>query len=586
MSTQTIRASSDAVAAPPQSSRWRSLITQESVSTLVVSVIVGAAVLLPLFALVVSSFLVLDSGGFDTAWGLDNYRTLFTDRIIPKAFVNTLLISTGSTVVATFFGVSLAWINARTNCPGRDKLEPYNLIPFFLSPFVGAIAWHNLASPKTGLLNNWARDYLGIDGYLINVNNIYGVIWVTGIFFAPLVYLFVVGSLRRMDPSLEDSARTTGAGLLRTTFTVTLPLVAPGILSGAIIVFVTSAGEFGVPFKLSAPYGWETLTTQIFSKAVGDDANHYLGAAMSMALGAITALFIYIQQRYIAPRSFTTVTGKGFRPNVLDLGSWKWLAFGYNIAFILVAVVLPILCLLVVSLHPVWQGRIIPTDLTTINYEKTLFYWRTDSIKAATNGIYNSFVLAFVGATIAMILSLVVSHMIHRTKGFGSRLLDFLCVVPIGFPGIVLAMGVLVAYIKTPIYATLWIILLGYITRFFPYGQRNISSVMLAISEELDQSSRMAGASWFTTLRRITIPLLKPGIFAGWVLLFIIFLRELSISIILYTSGTETLSVGVYYLVNFENEPLTAALSIAQTIVLLICIMIFRRVAGREALTA
>jgi len=465
-------------------------------------------------------------------------------------------------------------------------LEPYNLIPFFLSPFVGAIAWHNLASPKTGLLNAWARDYLGVQGHLINVDNIYGVIWVTGIFFSPLVYLFVVGSLRRMDPSLEDSARTTGAGLLRTTLTITLPLVAPGILSGAIIVFVTSAGEFGVPFKLSAPYGWETLTTQIFSKAVGDDANHYLGATMSMALGAITAFFIWIQQRYIAPRSFTTVTGKGFRPNVIDLGFWKWAAFAYNIAFILVAVVLPILCLLVVSLHPVWEGKIIAADLTFHNYEKTLFFWRPDSIQAATNGIYNSFILAFAGASIAMVLSLVVSHMIHRTKGFGSRLLDFLCVVPIGFPGIVLAMGVLVTYIKTPIYATLWIILLGYITRFFPYGQRNISSVMLAISEELDQSSRMAGASWLTTLRRITIPLLKPGIFAGWVLLFIIFLRELSISIILYTSGTETLSVGVYYLANFENEPLTSALSIAQTVVLLLCVIVFRRVAGREALTA
>jgi iron(III) transport system permease protein len=271
---------------------------------------------------------------------------------------------------------------------------------------------------------------------------------------------------------------------------------------------------------------------------------------------------------------------------VLDLGPWKWVAFGFNISFILFAVVLPILCLVIVSLHPVWQGRIIPADITTINYEKTLFYWRSDSIKAATNGIYNSFILAFVGATIAMILSLVVSHMIHRTKGFGSRLLDFLCVVPIGFPGIVLAMGVLVTYIKTPIYATLWILLLGYITRFFPYGQRNIASVMLAISEELDQSSRMAGASWFTTLRRITIPLLKPGIFAGWVLLFIIFLRELSISIILYTSGTETLSVGVYYLTNFENEPLTAALSMAQTVLLLVCILVFRRVAGKEALTA
>lgn len=584
MSTQAI--SARAASPPAQPSRWEALFTQESIATLLVSVIVAAAVILPLFTLFVSSFLVLDPLGWETTWGFGNYERLFTDHVIPKAFVNTLIISSGSTLLATFLGVSLAWVNARTNCPWRDHLEPWNLIPFFLSPFVGAIAWHNLAAPQTGLLNAWARNYLGVDGYLFNVDNIWGVIWVTGIFFAPLVYLFVVGSLRRMDPSLEDSARTTGAGLLRTTLTVTLPLVAPAILSGAIIVFVTSAGEFGVPFKLSAPYGWETLTTQIFSKAVGDDANHYLGAAMSMSLGAITVFLIWIQQRYIAPRSFTTVTGKGFRPNVLDLGRWKWVAFGYNVTYILVAVVLPIVCLLIVSLHPVWTAEIQLEHISFRNYEKTLFFWRPDAIQAATNGIINSFVLALSGATIAMILALIVSYMIHRTKGFGSRLLDFLCVVPIGFPGIVLAMGVLVTYIQTPIYATLWILLLGYITRFFPYGQRNISSIMLAISEELDQSSRMAGATWFTTLRRITIPLLKPGIFAGWVLLFIIFLRELSISIILYTTGTETLSVGVYYLSNFENEPLTAALSMAQTVVLLICVYIFRRLAGREALTA
>ncbi len=582
MTTQSL---TSAVATAP-GSRWRSLITQEAVATAVVGVIVAAAVIVPLLVLVVSSFEVMDPGGFETAWGLDNYRYLFTDRIFPKAFVNTLIVSIGATAIATFLGVTLAWINARTNTPGRDRLEPYNLIPFFLSPFVGAIAWHNLAGERTGLLNSWARDYFGIHDHLFNVDNLYGVIWVTGLFFAPLVYLFVAGSLRRMDPSLEDSARTTGAGLLRTTFTVTLPLVAPGILSGAIIVFVTTAGEFGVPFKLSAPYGWQTLTTQIFSKAVGDDANLYLGAAMSMALGVVTVILIWIQQRYIAPRSFTTVTGKGFRPNVIDLGRWKWAALAFNLAYIAVAVAMPILCLLVVSLHPVWQAEIIPADLTLHNYVRTLFFWRPDHIAAATNGIINSFILAFAGATIAMILSLVVSYMIHRIKGFGARVLDFLCVVPIGFPGIVLAMGVLITYIRTPIYATLWILLLGYITRFFPYGQRNVSAVMLAISEELDQSSRMSGASWLTTLRRITIPLLKPGIFAGWVLLFIIFLRELSISIILYTSGTETLSVGVYYLANYENETLTSALSMAQTVALLVCVYVFRRIAGREALTA
>ena len=199
----------EAVAAAPATRRWRSLFTQESVATIVVSVIVAAAVLLPLFALVVSSFQVMDSSGFDTTWGLDNYRTLYTDRIIPKAFVNTLVISTGSTILATLLGVSLAWINARTNCPWRNRLEAWNLTPFFLSPFVGAIAWHDLASPKIGLLNAWARDHLGVQTYLFNVDNIWGVIWVTAIFFTPLVYLFVIGSLRRMDPSLEDSARTT-----------------------------------------------------------------------------------------------------------------------------------------------------------------------------------------------------------------------------------------------------------------------------------------------------------------------------------------------------------------------------------------
>ena len=565
---------------------WRRFLTQETIVTVLVGLIVAIAVILPLITLFVSSFLVLDDMGFDSEWGFGNYTTLFTDRIIPKAMLNSLYISSGTTVVSTVLGVSLAWINARTNCPGRDYLEPYNLIPFFLSPFVGAIAWHNLASPKIGLLNVWYRDLFGVEGYLINVDNLWGVIWVTGLFFTPLVYLFVVGSLRRMDPSLEDSARTTGAGLLRTTLTITLPLVTPAILSGAIIVFVTSAGEFGVPFKLAAPYGWETLTTQIFTKAVGDDANHYLGATMSMVLGVITVLLIWVQRVYIAPRSYTTVTGKGFRPNVLDLGKLKWLAFGFNLSYILVAVILPIFCLFIVSLHPVWTAEIVPSDMSLNNYVKTLFWWREDSIRAATDGIINSFILAFSGASIAMVLALVVSYMIHRTKGFGSRLLDILCVVPIGFPGIVLAMGVLVTYIQTPIYATLWILLLGYITRFFPYGQRNIASIMLAISEELDQSSRMSGATWFTTLRRITIPLLKPGIFAGWVLLFVIFLRELSISIILYSTGTETLSVGVYYLANFENEALTSALSMTQTVVLLICIYIFRRVAGKEALSA
>ena len=573
-------------AAGSQPTRWAGLVTQENLITSFVGLMVAAAVFLPLLALIVGSFRVLDVLGFGSEWGLDNYREMARVSIIRAAFLNTFVISTGATILATLVGVSLAWLNARTNCPWRENLELLNLIPYFLSPFVGAIAWHNLASPQVGLLNNLARWLFGTTGHILDVDNIWGVIWVTAIFHAPLVYLFVVGSLRRMDPSLEDSARTTGAGLLRTTLTVTLPLVAPAILSGMIITFVTSSGEFGVPFKLGAPYGYPTFTTQIFTYAVGDDANYQMGAAMSMTLGIITALLVWVQRRIILPREYTTVTGKGFRPNIIDLGSWKWAALGYNLGYLFIAVLLPLGALFLVSLHKVWQGYLIPSQMTFANYERILFFWRPESIQPATNGIGNSFILAFSGATIAMILAIAMSYMIHRTKGFGSTMLDFLCVIPIGFPGIVLAMGVLIVYIQTPIYGTLWILLLAYITRFFPYGQRNTSSILLAISEELDQSSRMSGASWLTTLRRITIPLLKPGIFAGWVLLFIVFLRELPISIILYTAGTETLSVGIYYLQEFENESLTSTLGVIQSLALLICVYIFRRLAGREALTA
>jgi len=249
-------------------------------------------------------------------------------------------------------------------------------------------------------------------------------------------------------------------------------------------------------------------------------------------------------------------------------------------------VVLPILSLFVVSLHRIWTGKIIPGDFTLLNYQRVLFFWSPLSFKPVTNGIINSLVLSFGGATLAMILGIVVSFQIHRLRGRFAALLDFLSAVPVGFPGIVIAVGVLITYIKTPIYATIWIILLGYVTRFFPYGQRNVASVMLAVSEELEQSSRMAGATWLVTLRRITLPLLKPGIFAGWILMFLIFIRELPMSLILYTAGTETLSVGIYYLQEYENEALTCTLSVIQTFVLLACVFIFRRTAGRQALVA
>jgi iron(III) transport system permease protein len=570
------------VAAPPIAvaavRRRLSALGQEAWITSVVGLAVGAMVLVPILVLVYSSFREADRFGFSSTWSLANYRRFIEDIRLWRAFLNTLVISTGVTLLAGALGLSLAWINARTNTPGRRLLEPLNLVPFFLSPFVGAIAWRGLAAPRIGLLNALLKDGLGLGTEPLNVHNHLGIIWVTALFFTPLMYLFVVGTLRRMDPALEDSARVTGARLWRTTLTVTLPLATPGILSGAIIIFVTSAGEFGVPFALGTPFGIETLTTRIYTHAVGDDANYNLGATLSVVLAVITVIFVYIQRRIIAPREFTTVTGKGFRPNLIDLGAWRWAALGYNLLYILLAVVLPVLALVAISLFRVWEARIIPEKMTGFNY------WHVWSFLPARNGLKNSLILAAVGATVGMGLAIVVAYLIHRTQRAGRAALDFLSTLPIGFPGIVLAMGILITYIRTPLYATLGIILLGYVTRYMPYGQRSVGAILLAVSAELDQSSRMSGASWVTTLRRITLPLLRPGLLAGWLLLFIIYLRELPISLLLYKGGTEVLSVGVWYLLEYEGVSLTATLSVVQTALLLLCVFLFRRLAGPEAL--
>ncbi len=543
-----------------------------------VGLLVAALVLLPVGMLLFTSLRV-EEFGEAAYFSLANYTDFVLSPRILRSIGNTLIVATGATLVAAAFGISLAWIHARTDTPGRRLLEPLTLIPFFLSPYVGAIAWSYLAAPRVGMLNDWLRALLGLETDPLSVYNRGGIVWVLALFFTPIMYLFVIGPLRRMDPALEESARTSGSGILETTRRVTLPLVTPAILSGAILVFVSSAGEFGVPLALGSPFRIETMTTQIYNLTSGSAIDYNASAALSTVLAALTLTFIFIHRRVVLPRSYTTITGRGYRPRLVELGRWRWATLGFNLLYLLMAVFLPLLALFLVSISDRWEGRFDPGALTLANY----VYVFTEPLSA--RAVWNSLKLAVAGATICMALALVVAYAIHRGRGRARAGLDFVSSLPVAFPGIVLAMGILLAYIRTPIYATLWILLVGYITRFLPYGQRMVSSVLLSLSPELDQSSRTSGASWATTLRRITVPLLKPGIVAGWLLLFVIFLREFPISVLLYKGGLEVLSVAVWYFVVHETATRTAAVAMVQVILLLAAILVFRRLAGTDELT-
>ncbi len=402
-----------------------------------------------------------------------------------------------------------------------------------------------------------------------------------GLFYAPYMYLFTIGSLQKMDPALEEAARTTGSGILQTTLRVTIPLTTPGILFGLSLTFVTSMGLFGVPAALGIPVRIETLATTIFQVIEADSPDYNMAATLGMIVFIVTIITFFIQKKVLLKRDFTTVTGKGFRPSLIDLGKWRYLTFGFHLLYVLTAVGLPIFALLIVSISEHWLGSIDPSLFTLKHYFYVLFEY-----PVTQRGIRNSLFLSFVGATGGMAFCFVLAYCVQRMRGALKEALDFVISLPIGMPSIVLAMGVLIAYIKTPLYATIWIIMLAYITRYIPVGVRSVSSVLLSIAKELEDSSTMCGAPWLTTVRRVYIPLLRPGLVAGWLVLFLIFMRELNASILLYTSGSEVMSVILYFLLEDAPAPYIATYSMIQILLLLGIVFLVRRFSDEGEIAA
>jgi iron(III) transport system permease protein len=477
-----------------------------------------------------------------------------------RALTNTLIIATGAALVATIFGSALAWVVVRTNVPGRKIIQIGAIIPFILTSFVGALAWILLAAPKVGLINQlWT--YLGGSGELLDIYSRGGIILIGATHDIPLVFLLVAGALRSMDPSLEEASMGSGASLWHTTTRVTLPLVTPAILSSALLIFVLAAEQFGVPAVLGSPSGIRVLTTAIIEAQAVYPPRRGLGAALCVTLLVLALLGLWLQRKVTGARSYHTVSGKSTQPREVDLGTARWVVFGVCIVYLLVTIVLPIATLFISSIRTVWTSDFRWEQFTLQNY-----YWVLFEYPITRRAITNSLFLGVVGATLGMLLCAVISFLILRTNLAGRKLLDYLSMLPLGFPGVVLAYGLLQAWITPPLvlYGTIWILLVAYITRDLPLGVRATSSILTQIHPELEESSLSCGASWFQTFRNITLPLLKPGIIAGWIILFVSFTRELSASMLLYSPRHEVISVAIYDMHYDGNFRALSALSFLQ----------------------
>jgi len=532
-------------------------------------VIIGMLLVIgPFLATVIRSLLYFDREGGGLS--LQNFVGLFGDPRFYQALGNTLIAGAGATMISCVLGFSLAWVVSRTDMPGRRWFEIFNLVPFFLSPYVGAISWIYLAAPNSGLLQRFLTDYFGVSANWLPLYSLAGVIWVLALFYTPYVYLFVIAPMRQMDAALEDAARVHGASFWFTLRTITIPLLFPALMSGALIVFVTSAGLFDVPLALAAPKGIRTMPTEIFS-LVQYPSDLGRAASFGVVVMLATILLAVLQRRYIDRRRFDTVSGKGYRPRIVQLRrGGKAAALALEIIYIGCGVVLPVMALLMVSFSRLWSGRFNPAVLTTRNFEYVLFGY-----KLTQQAILNSLYLAVVGASIGVVLAVLQGYYLNRGNRRHRGLIDSILSLPLGIPGIILGLGFLIIAIRTPLYSTLTIILIAYIARFFPFATRTVSSMLLAINPELEQSARASGATWLQTMRYVLLPLLLPAIIAAWLMLFVIFIRELGATILLYAQGTETISVALVILSETGAANMTA-LAVIQLVMLLAAFIMFR----------
>lgn len=531
------------ISEPESSSAWRRTRAYLALNPLLglmlgVFIILGILILYPAWILLSSSF--QDStGAFTLAWYIEAY----TNPANYRAILNTLIIAGGASFIATVFGTFMAWAVVRTDMPGRRIVEAASIVPFISTPFIGALAWILLASPRTGLINQFWRLVSGSGDPLVDIYSLAGIVMVEALYEMPYVFLIVAGALRSMDPTLEEASMSSGAGVWHTTWRVTLPLVLPAILGGALLVFVLAAEQFGVPAVLGTPARIRVLTTSIWDTQSVYPPKYGLGASLCVTLLLISMIGLWLQRRMIGSRSYTTVGGKGARPRRIPLGPLRWAVFAICAAYLLLAVILPFATIFLSSIRTLWTQDFHWAQLTLENYRWVLFDY-----PITQRALFNSLFLAVVGATVCIIFCAVVSFLSLRTRLPGRKALDYLSMLPMAFPGIVLAVGLLQAWINPPLvlYGTIWILFIAYITRYFPYGVRSTSATLLQIHPELEESSLISGASWFQTFRRVTLPLLKPGLVAGWILLFVSFTRELSASVLLYSPGREVLSVAIY----------------------------------------
>ncbi len=506
-----------------------------------------------------------------------NFVRIFSDPTFLEPFLRTSAISVAVAVASVVVAAPLAWLVARTDMPFRRWIRVLVTASFVTPPFLGAIAWEILAAPNAGLLNQLYQSLSGGGAY----DNLFDIYTVTGLTFVmtcyafPYVFVLLANAIERIPGDLEDASSILGGGQWATLRRVVLPMTLPSLLAGALIAFLQAMTQFGAPAILALPAGFHVITTKIWS-LFQSPPQPQLAAAAALPLLLVTVLLLQAQRRLLGRRGYTVVGGKSGMARPIALGAWRWAALAFALAIMTLTMLLPYAALIKASFLRTASDPLTFAKFTLYNYQ-----W-IYSFPESRRAFFNTFSIGLMSATCGAALALVVASLAAR-RGFpGSRALSALATAPVAIPGIVLGVGLFLSYTRPPLvlYGTPWILLLAFVTIELPAAYQQLEAALLGLHPELEEASRILGASRLRVLLQITAPLIATSVVATWCFIFIGTIRELSAAIMLTTANTKLVSILIYDLNESGDLGLISVLGLTLLVVTFVVVACANRVPG------
>ncbi len=562
----------------------RRRVTQQQLVLPAITLITVFLVVAPLLILLRTSLLPPGSLPFDTVkLTLSNFFLAYVNPATLRLLYNTVLYASGSVLLGLIIACALAWLLERTDLPFRTTIRVMTFAKMSVPPLAFVFGWILLFNPNNGALNILLKNLLGLDASPVDVYTLWMMIFIAGTGIVPTMFVMLSGVFRNMDPQLEDAGVVSGANFVRTIGHITLPLLSPGVLSVGIYMLMIMVQAFEGPLVIGLTAGVPVLSVYIYVLSSPEGGTPRYGLAAAFGIGLLVLALLLMWGYYRATRAserFRVVTGKGFRPRRIKLGRWRYPALGF-VAVYFGLMILPLLILVWTSFLPFYQ---VPSTralgVLTLDSYRSLF----DSI-TIRRALGNTFLLVFAVSTLTMVLSSLISWFATRTKLRIGRWLDTLAFAPLAIPNIVIAISILLLYIRTPLYGSIWVIVLAQITAYLAFGTRTMNAALIQIHPELENAATACGASWITMMRKILLPMLFPHFLNGWLWVVAHSMRDLTIALTLMSPDSIVVSSMLWLLWSFGDAPSACALLILMVAGLLVLVLPIQIYASRSTET-